>query len=523
MAPTLRGAHMQFKSPQTGYEWALTTSLLQTDPSGQNPNPIQKGIVTFDPMTVHEPGSTSGLEIGPVDVPRSWGDRIFVMKYLYSMYDPSRFDVVVFKNPRDPTVNYIKRLLGLPGQMVALIDGDVFWREIKPGEVDSAGRPTMADPWALADWRVARKPERAQLAMWQPVFSSEYTPLHPSKDGRRWFTSPWRPAEPGAHQWQIEDRRDYVYSGQGDAVLAWDDQAHPITDRYAYNALDVLDRAARPVPAFSIASFPVSDLRLSFGIRPSKTGQAASAVVIARGHEFRGQIEGSGAITLEMRPVDATGHAAGAWTVVGTGALPGGLPADRVTDIDFWHVDQSLKMFVDGKLAAQGVYDWTPEERLVNSVGLTLDQVMSSDQSLTDSKRYIVPKARFEFSGGAFTLYRVALARDIHYQAAIYPQDNDDHPHNVHSMRNQPAKGTHPKNTIILNKDQFFVCGDNSPMSLDARLWDVPNPWVAEIDPTMGVVNRDLLIGKAFFVYFPAPFHNNQIPVPDFGSMRFIW
>ena len=85
-----------------------------------------------------------------------------------------------------------------------------------------------------------------------------------------------------------------------------------------------------------------------------------------------------------------------------------------------------------------------------------------------------------------------------------------------------PAFGTHPTSTITTNGDQFFVCGDNSPESLDARLWDAPNPWVAQIDPATGVVNRDLLIGKTFFVYFPAPYKNFGVPVPVSGSMRFI-
>ena len=130
------------------------------------------------------------------------------------------------------------------------------------------------------------------------------------------------------------------------------------------------------------------------------------------------------------------------------------------------------------------------------------------------------PRARFEFSGGGFTLYRVALSRDIYYQPAYYQSTNDAAL--PHSKAGQPAMGTHPSNTITLNKDQFFVCGDNSPQSLDARLWDKPHPWVAEIDPTTGVVNRDLVIGKAFFVYFPAPKRRGSMPVPDFGSMRFI-
>src|SRR5262245_25178702 len=119
MAPTLRGAHMQFKSEQSGYEWAVTP-WSGADP--QNPDPIQKQITVHDPMSLPDAYQMPpGWAIGPTSVARSWGDRIFVLKYLYSIYDPARFDVVVFKNPRDPTINYIKRLLGLPNQMIALI------------------------------------------------------------------------------------------------------------------------------------------------------------------------------------------------------------------------------------------------------------------------------------------------------------------------------------------------------------------------------------------------------------------
>ena len=45
------------------------------------------------------------------------------------------------------------------------------------------------------------------------------------------------------------------------------------------------------------------------------------------------------------------------------------------------------------------------------------------------------------------------------------------------------------------------------------------------IDPTRFVVHRRLLIGKAFFVYFPAPYGlspDGARFVPDFGNLRFI-
>jgi hypothetical protein len=47
-----------------------------------------------------------------------------------------------------------------------------------------------------------------------------------------------------------------------------------------------------------------------------------------------------------------------------------------------------------------------------------------------------------------------------------------------------------------------------------------------QFDAPRGLVDRRMILGKAFFVYFPAP-HAVQIgpvrlPVPDFGRLRWI-
>jgi hypothetical protein len=91
--------------------------------------------------------------------------------------------------------------------------------------------------------------------------------------------------------------------------------------------------------------------------------------------------------------------------------------------------------------------------------------------------------------------------------------------------------GTSPYQPLILGSEQFFACGDNSPASLDGRLWDSVDPWVNQQFPSpdgpyprAGVIHRDLLLGKAFFVYWPSLKKEAQpVPVPDFGRMRFIW
>lgn len=509
MAPTLMGAHMRFEAPQTGYSWPA--DARDKPGPAREPAPLQ-GVGT--PIIVHDP--MSGQELKKSNVPVRWGDRIFVMKYLYSVYEPQRFDVVVFKNPTDPTINYIKRLLGLPGEQIALVDGDLFVRKPEPGERDDM------NPWLRPGWHVAYKPERAQRAMWQEVFSSEYTPLSADAILPRRFTSPWRPgvgADP--KQWEIAGRPDYRYTGSGPTALEWDGSVREIDDSYPYN--EVSNPNGPPPPGM-----PVSDIRTRLGVRPAQAGAGVSAVLVTRGHEFRADVEGT-SVTVRMkrltarRPddnspamVDVPG---GDWEVLARAQLQQALPAGQVTNLDFWHVDQTITLFVNDEQVAQGRYDWNPDQRLRFAAGISAEQAERTSTSLV-SAAYSRPQVRWEFSGGPLTLYRVGLERDIFYRPDTYHGVIDGR---THSKSGQPANATHPKSTLSLTDQQLFVCGDNSPASLDARLWDKPNPWVAELDDTMGVVHRDLLIGKAFWVYFPAPTKRQGIPVPDFGRMRFIW
>ena len=77
------------------------------------------------------------------------GDRLFVTKYTYGyskhsfpfsppifkdrilFNKPNRGDVIVFKTPADNRTDYIKRLIGLPGDTIQIINNELYLNELK--------------------------------------------------------------------------------------------------------------------------------------------------------------------------------------------------------------------------------------------------------------------------------------------------------------------------------------------------------------------------------------------------------
>jgi signal peptidase I len=54
------------------------------------------------------------------------GERIVVNKFIYRFQSIERGDVVVFWYPRDPSVSFIKRVVGLPGDLVEIRSGQLL-------------------------------------------------------------------------------------------------------------------------------------------------------------------------------------------------------------------------------------------------------------------------------------------------------------------------------------------------------------------------------------------------------------
>ncbi len=523
MAPTLMGAHMSIRSDESGYTWPVGP----WDLSGPDRTPLSiQGKQAGLPVVVNDPMTGAQITSGAGGRPIRGGDRILVLKYLFAINAPHRFDVVVFKNPTNPAENYIKRLIGISDEQVALIDGDIFVRPTADIPPDSA---STEDQWSQPGWQIARKPRQAQEAVWQPVFDSQYAPLSAGSAGAT-YTPPWVSTDRG---WTISGPV-YAYDAQGPTELRWDAtrpryreggtvETWAIDDRTPYNQLPLYEGRKGMSPQQWMSRFPVSDVRVRAGVEPAAEGLSLSVTIAARRHEFVAEITGGKGVI--KRRGGGGGANLLAWEEMAAGDAPA-LKPGQVVNVEFSHADQALALRVDGRLVCEATYDWSPAERIANATGQSLAQILAGESAargmvnaLADPARYDPVQVRWGFRGSAVKLHRVALDRDLYYRPGIDSSDGGA----------VPARSTHPSNPVTLDEDEFFCLGDNSPSSLDGRYLKEPKPWVAEQmwreqakEPKSGVVPRDLLIGKAFFVYFPAMHSQGPVPIPDFGRLRFI-
>lgn len=54
------------------------------------------------------------------------GDRLIGFRFSYWFQDPERGDIVLFAYPLDEKQTYIKRVIGLPGETVDIVDGKIY-------------------------------------------------------------------------------------------------------------------------------------------------------------------------------------------------------------------------------------------------------------------------------------------------------------------------------------------------------------------------------------------------------------
>jgi len=164
--------------------------------------------------------SCRGQLMGNKAVPVANGDRILVLKCIYQFSQPKRWDVVVFKNPTEPNINYIKRLIGLPGEKVHIIDGDIYIND-----------------------QIARKPDKVQNELWMPIYDNDYQPARPLEglfNGHPWQQpfrntpdSSWTTSDTSLTVFKLDSPVDQINSLVYDSSIGNDFGA-----TYAYDDVD---------------------------------------------------------------------------------------------------------------------------------------------------------------------------------------------------------------------------------------------------------------------------------------------
>ncbi len=505
MAPTLMGRHKDLVCPQCGYAFQATASE-EVDGNG-NPKGLDNSVNRCTcPMCRY----TLRLDFHSPDPQDSYpsykGDRILVGKFCYQFSDPDRWDVAVFKYPGGAKTNYIKRLVGLPNENVKIHHGDIF-------------TAPATDANAPPQWMIARKPPEKLLAMLQPVFDNEVMP----RIVEQGWPVRWAQYPEGA--WEMEGYRTFQTAGVAGGE-AWVQYEHRVPNSRQWRAMadGVLQPADMPPPqlisdfcayntsahysSYGPTGAPdragvhwVGDLAVECTLEVTSESGEALFELVEGGRRFQCRIDvATGMASLRILDPEVSDFRPTARTEV---------RGRSVHEIRFSNCDDQLLLWVDGSPVAFDAPSGYP--RLGN----------------VQPRQADLAPVRIGSAGGAgLRVSRLKIFRDIYYIAERTGQTSDgghgmtDFKAPLHDTLTDPSiwpRAFDPRNieeaSFLLEADQFLALGDNSARSKDGRLWEKEG-----FDP---FVSRDLLIGKALYIYWPHSWDRlpgTSIPFPLFPN-----
>jgi signal peptidase I len=326
MAESLLGAHATRTCPQCGWEYDFAPAPTASPADGAFVLPAETVCPNCRHSAVPQPEDT---------IPKA-GDRILVHKWLYALgglLQPQRWDVIVFRDPANPDQHFIKRLIGLPGESLEIVDGDVF-----------------------INGRIARKTPEAQQVLWHIVFDQSHLPEADDAVGRwpRWVAL--NPPPEDGHGWSGMDTRVIRY----DAPDATPRSIVFNPDTGREYLMDLCGYDGRSSGAF------VGDVRIVAEMTLGAGDGLCRWELTRPPHRFGAELRSGGAVELRMESTDA----AAAPPVIHAVQLPA-FALGRPYRIEFGHVDYRVYLKIDQReVLATTDAEYPPPADAVRDPGL---------------------------------------------------------------------------------------------------------------------------------------------------------
>jgi signal peptidase I len=433
MAPALVGNHREAPCPRCGHPVRVGA------PAG--------GDAARHYAREHVACPNCSQHVSLLDARDLNGDRLLVDKNVFHLRRPRRWEMAVFHcpdtDPKEYRRPYVKRVVGLPGERILIIDGDIYLvtgdgpadrelvrkglaelRETRVLVFDMAHAPTYG--WNLR-WLVDPRGTDARLPGPsgrdpQPADSSVVAGGVLTLDGA---ANPQANAGATYRHWNLDTQKD-------EAIRAWSSyDGVPLRfDRPAFDSLP----AARDFSVVCDVQVVATGRDASFACRLSDGADAVTAEVTVG-------LRSNGRVVLEQEgkgPL-ASGR--------GVSLEPGG-----TYRVEFSFVDRRATLAIDGKVVIPPA-DLPPP-----------------------GERGAVKGPRLEARGCRLVIRNFQLYRDTHYTQ--YGE------HGTYDEQGRPRPA-------VLGPDEYFMLGDNSGNSQDSRKW-----------PTPGVPEGEL-IGKPFLIHQP--------------------
>jgi signal peptidase I len=446
----------------------LVIRLVDSGRDGRSPKEGLQHDDNGDFVEIADPGVTGG-------------DRFLISKgLLLGKEFPERMDIVAFKYPKRQDINFIKRVIGFPGEIIAIHGGDLYRlspanspqhhdqvssEEIWKQEFMHLDDPAVKQLWEDGKFELLRNsPEQVLTRMVLAHDSDHQATDLKGKEWQRW--------QPTSDAWETQkDGRAFSHTARGGAAEDWLQYRHLlrgqnhkpalITDFMGYNSGESLGPNAFPAGPFAKwrPQNWVGDLILECDVTVEKAEGKFLLELVAGGERFRAVFDLTSQ-ECQLQRFAADGKLENLGTKPAN--LSGGAHRVRLAN-----VDRRLIVWIDDRLPFGEGIECKVGKRVPTALDLT--------------------PARVGAQGGELTIRKLRLFRDSYY--SISATSSDVQVEDWSDPRRWESLKALPVRTMFVQPGHYLVLGDNPSASSDSRDW--------------GVVPERLLLGKAAFVYYP--------------------